>query len=966
MLEQKVKMHLIGSRNIEAGKPVHENQKKNNYESIYDAGKNLFEGKIPDLSKAPNDLIKDLLEKTEDKTIKGLLEIAEPISDEEMALDDFVSEDIKYLGTSGADETFYAKINKNEETGKIESITVYDSIEQEVETVENEGDVDAARMIAGVVDKFSLDSVSFNLLLDLGVVAFEQEPEEEEMGEDEDTGSEADQRPPTDGEAGEDEMEGDEETFECTLGTKGVFVPWSMKIKEAVSKASERKAVLKDMPEGTYRPVAQHNGVVLVKRVNENLEGRVSHRNTWLMFESKMPDVTKPIDQIMKDLLEASSPTPPNYTQHGDIILKKGHAPTITQKTPGSAKISKEGEGSLDPAVQKLKSTDTGTKDKKTSSPAAQQDSGGKANINKNGEGNLDKTQKPLKDDGGTPKAAEGPDGAKKDKGPINNKGATESVNEGLSPEAMERIDGLISADDLNAVVTVVKQMRTYLEEDGFEPEDIAMYLIAKTIPEANHLFESTQKKTKSLSESDKLRLIRGLTNSQLLQEAKIEKFWVVVNPSSQSELGDILWEVKDLAEFLRIFVGTVSDGRGNLDWGRYQQENWTLYDNESEAKTDAEARLSDRGANESVNKSDDDDGDESGKCKKELKSIMNKIHKATSDEDIEAALDRLSKCFAKYDMPTDKFSVFKEEAERKRKKLKSGDKSELDDKQAEEAEDMVESIVVKLKEGYYEEEYGIPEEIVDIMWDELANGTSFKEIVNIILDDRMGRKWFEKKYHGNEFDLRQELESIYEDERDDDSVDESSNGLKRKSLQDISQEMFGRDYDSLEQADKTKVDGIYLKQGRKKKNESIDSLLEKYGLNEEDGEPSPVVGIDPNQMADEKINIIFVEEREFDTYDGDAGDSGWSELDVYTVGKSGLLALLNDLDLDSVKAAIEGMEDYDNSEVNTLQSKIKNVDDLTMSKQWVYFDGGFPYAVEGNGSKEKSRTDLVFLYPEL
>lgn len=73
-------------------------------------------------------------------------------------------------------------------------------------------------------------------------------------------------------------------------------------------------------------------------------------------------------------------------------------------------------------------------------------------------------------------------------------------------------------------------------------------------------------------------------------------------------------------------------------------------------------------------------------------------------------------------------------------------------------------------------EDADIPEEILDIMWDDLSKGLSFKDIVNHILDWPKGRRWFETKYQGNEFDLRQELEGIYEDERADDSNESKVN----------------------------------------------------------------------------------------------------------------------------------------------------------------------------------------------
>jgi hypothetical protein len=86
-----------------------------------------------------------------------------------------------------------------------------------------------------------------------------------------------------------------------------------------------------------------------------------------------------------------------------------------------------------------------------------------------------------------------------------------------------------------------------------------------------------------------------------------------------------------------------------------------------------------------------------------------------------------------------------------------------------------------KIKEADDTNDSTIPVDILEIMWEELSNGRTFKQIVDIILDTPQGRDWFEN-WEGNEFDLRQELEGVYEDERDD--VDEAKKQLKSDSYQ--------------------------------------------------------------------------------------------------------------------------------------------------------------------------------------
>jgi hypothetical protein len=65
---------------------------------------------------------------------------------------------------------------------------------------------------------------------------------------------------------------------------------------------------------------------------------------------------------------------------------------------------------------------------------------------------------------------------------------------------------------------------------------------------------------------------------------AKLDKFWVVCDPSPNSEMGDIFWDT-NLNEFADYCAGTRD----------FRKRNHTIYANESEAKKDAEARMAKR-----------------------------------------------------------------------------------------------------------------------------------------------------------------------------------------------------------------------------------------------------------------------------------------------------------------------------------------------------------------------------------
>jgi len=109
---------------------------------------------------------------TQDALIKKLLEMSDKTQDKEP-----LSEEKQYLGMSGQD-SYYVEVNQNEETRNVDSVIVYDAAGEELDTLSKEEDVELTPVeaLSELVDKYNLDSVSYKLLVDLGVLK-EEEPE---------------------------------------------------------------------------------------------------------------------------------------------------------------------------------------------------------------------------------------------------------------------------------------------------------------------------------------------------------------------------------------------------------------------------------------------------------------------------------------------------------------------------------------------------------------------------------------------------------------------------------------------------------------------------------------------------------------------------------------------------------------------------------------------------------------------
>lgn len=83
-----------------------------------------------------------------------------------------------------------------------------------------------------------------------------------------------------------------------------------------------------------------------------------------------------------------------------------------------------------------------------------------------------------------------------------------------------------------------------------------------------------------------------------------------------------------------------------------------------------------------------------------------------------------------------------------------------------------------------------MPESLLDHAKELHEGGMSYKDIVDDLTEnDRQGRQWFDEKYNGNQFDLRQDLEGVIEPDKDDDPEEQlgytEGGGAKEQQRQD-------------------------------------------------------------------------------------------------------------------------------------------------------------------------------------
>lgn len=98
-----------------------------------------------------------------------------------------------YFGTSGQ-EVMYAVVEKNPD-GLVQKMDIYDMTDELIRSIENVDGKDNTQMLIDAVNQVSVDTVSYRLLVDLGILAKEEqkveEPGAEEPGMEPEPGAEA-------------------------------------------------------------------------------------------------------------------------------------------------------------------------------------------------------------------------------------------------------------------------------------------------------------------------------------------------------------------------------------------------------------------------------------------------------------------------------------------------------------------------------------------------------------------------------------------------------------------------------------------------------------------------------------------------------------------------------------------------------------------------------------------------------
>ena len=71
----------------------------------------------------------------------------------------------------------------------------------------------------------------------------------------------------------------------------------------------------------------------------------------------------------------------------------------------------------------------------------------------------------------------------------------------------------------------------------------------------------------------------------------KIDRVWLVYDPTSVSVLGDVVYET-DVVGMCHVFMGSELSDRGS-----WERERYTVYTDEAEAREDATRRMAERDA---------------------------------------------------------------------------------------------------------------------------------------------------------------------------------------------------------------------------------------------------------------------------------------------------------------------------------------------------------------------------------
>ena len=165
------------------------------FDSIYEGGKKAMESKLPNLDKDNIDVIR-----------KKLLEMADNTEPNEPADDNYT-----YIGSSG-DNSYYGEI-ETDDNGRVLKIEVYAVDGDKVSTISNDEGVDNVFIIDKLVDDLSLDSVSYKLLKDLGIIQSLETPEGEKSEEKEENPEEEEKTSTLPEETPEEEEKNPEESL---------------------------------------------------------------------------------------------------------------------------------------------------------------------------------------------------------------------------------------------------------------------------------------------------------------------------------------------------------------------------------------------------------------------------------------------------------------------------------------------------------------------------------------------------------------------------------------------------------------------------------------------------------------------------------------------------------------------------------------------------------------------------------
>jgi len=251
----------------------------------------MDEAKMPDAKDEPGTIIKKLLER------------AKKLNEDEDGPKSETNPEQTYFGTKG-NLTYYAEFAK-EEDGSITGVKIFDNAGEMVLDAAERGYemADKAMLVYNIMQDLGMDSLAFQVLLDLGIIEppkEEEKPAEDEEKEEKPTGEEEpakEEAPVEDEEKSEEELAKEEEK------------PNESKVKEA--KMPDAKA----LPDKMIQDLLEKHGL------NEEV---VTNWTVYLKQGDKVIDQTstdEKDDQLAMDLFKEFAPKE-GYTITPDMTLE--------------------------------------------------------------------------------------------------------------------------------------------------------------------------------------------------------------------------------------------------------------------------------------------------------------------------------------------------------------------------------------------------------------------------------------------------------------------------------------------------------------------------------------------------------------------------------------------------------------------------------------------------------------------